>query len=106
MSYLFSSGVHHHSPISPMNHKTPMPCAYEHGMGASSALSSQSAPSSSTLSPSSDAPYMLHYYDRDDCEQHIACETIYDALVWARDEAQEHASKIHVYKLYHVELAP
>ncbi|MFI3270915.1 MAG: hypothetical protein R3Y11_02275 [Pseudomonadota bacterium] len=63
-------------------------------------------PLSKQKSQPSEDLYILHYIDSDHCEQCFTCKTIYDALVWAREEAQEHASSVRIYKLCHIELAP
>lgn len=99
----------------PSHSLTPLSASY---LGALSALSStlpsgplsnppSSPPSSSPVqAPETPDAYMLHYFDSEQCEQHITCKTMYDALVWAREEAHEHASNVRIYKLCHIELAP
>ncbi len=63
-------------------------------------------PPSKQKSQASEDLYILHYVDNDHCEQCFTCKTMYDALVWAREEAQEHAINVRIYKLCHIELAP
>lgn len=112
MSFLLSSGTHHGTALPPYAHQQDKAASFPPTgptgpTGVAELAGPPSSPSTlSTTAPQSDPPYILHYHDSDDCEQHIACESIYDALVWARDEAQEHASKVYIYKLCHVELAP
>lgn len=67
---------------------------------------SQTHSSQTNNSQSQADAYVLRYHDNDGSEQHITCKTMYDALVWAREEAHEHAANVHIYKLCHVELAP